>query len=583
MQKNTLLFKKTVYTDFYTVPKRGLFMLSQLTINNFAIVQQFNLELAQGMSVITGETGAGKSIAIDALGLCLGQRADSSMIRQRQQRADVTATFLIHNNQNAKQWLQNHELDDSDNPEECILRRTINQDGRSKAFINHHQVPVAQLRELGQLLVNISGQHASQQLLKTDYQLHLLDTFCRNQNLVEELQQQFRVWKDLQNKIKEFKQACANNESKKQLLQYQVQELNEFNLQVGEFQELEETQRRLANSEELNNTAQAVLQLLSENEMANIDSMLNKTCQYIAQLSELDSRYAEIQELIDGALINVQEAVSGVEHLAANIEQDPALLAETEQRMQQAVQLAKKHQVTPEQLPQLHQQLRLELNSLVDFSESEDTLLAEEQKAAKSLAYLAQELSNKRQQGAITLAQKVTEHINLLAMENAEFKIQIESNNQQITSLGMDNIHFMLSSNLGQESQSLAKTASGGELSRIALVLQVLTAGTQSIPTLIFDEIDVGISGSTANIVGKLLRKLGQQCQVLCVTHLPQVASHGHQHYLVEKYSRDNHTETQMKALSNQDRVKELARLLGGSKITQNTLANAQEMLELAV
>ncbi|AWX14499.1 DNA repair protein RecN [Mergibacter septicus] len=558
-------------------------MLSQLRINNFAIVHQFNLELEQGMSVITGETGAGKSIAIDALGLCLGQRTEVSMIRQGQSRADVSATFLLKENLNAKQWLADHELDDNDTPDECILRRTINLDGRSKAFINNQPVTVTQLRELGQLLVNISGQHASQQLLKTDYQLNLLDHYCHNQTLVEELQQQFRQWKKVTAELEAFRQTCANNEAKKQLLQYQVQELDEFNFQVGEFQELEETQRRLANSEALTTGAQAVLQLLNDNEMANIDSMLNKTCQYIADLTELDHRYAEIHELIEAALINVQEAVNSVEHLVDKIEQDPALLAETEQRIRQAMQLAKKHQITPDELPQYHQQLRRELAGLASFSQGEESLLAAEKQIADNLAHLAQQLSNKRQQGAITLAKSITEHIKLLAMENAEFSIQISSNNQQISSSGIDQVQFMLRSNLGQESQSLTKTASGGELSRIALVLQVLTSGKQSIPTLIFDEIDVGISGATANIVGKLLRKLGEQCQVLCVTHLPQVASHGHQHYMVEKYSKDNQTETKMKCLSNAERVKELARLLGGSKITQNTLANAQEMLELAV
>ena len=556
-------------------------MLTQLTINNFAIVRQLEIELAKGMSVITGETGAGKSIAIDALGLCLGQRIETSMVREGQERAEICATFFIEPTNPAYQWLQEQELQDPDNPSDCILRRVINADGRSKAFINSTPVSASQLKEIGQYLIHINGQHASQLLLKNDYQLQLVDTFAHHNDLLAQMREDYRVWKNLQTQVKNFQQKVAENEAKKQLLQYQVEELDEFALRPNEYLELEEDQRRLSNSEQLTQLSQSALQLLSENETVSIDSMLYRATQYIDELSELDPRYVSVQTMLNDALIQVQEATSEVQHLASHIEQDPMLLQEIEQRLGQALQLARKHNVKPEELVEWHQKLKAELTTLLDFSESEERLILEEKAVFEKMQHTAKQLHESRCQAAGKLAQQVTHSIKGLAMENAEFFIEVNSDLTKVAANGADNIVFTLRSNLGQQAQPLAKVASGGELSRISLTIQVLTSDQSAIPTLIFDEVDVGISGKTASVVGKLLRQLGDKCQVLCVTHLPQVACHGHHQFNVEKFTIDDKTETKMTALSQEERVPALARLLGGSEITDLALANAQEMLDL--
>ena len=556
-------------------------MLTQLTINNFAIVRQLEIELAKGMSVITGETGAGKSIAIDALGLCLGQRIETSMVREGQERAEICASFSIEPTNPAYQWLQEQELQDPDNPSDCILRRVINADGRSKAFINSTPVSASQLKEIGQYLIHINGQHASQLLLKNDYQLQLVDTFAHHHDLLAQMREDYRTWKNLQTQVKTFQQKVTENEAKKQLLQYQVEELDEFALRPNEYLELEEDQRRLSNSEQLTQLSQSALQLLSENETVSIDSMLYRATQYIDELSELDPRYASVQTMLNDALIQVQEATSEVQHLASHIEQDPMLLQEIEQRLGQALQLARKHNVKPEELVEWHQKLKAELTALLDFSESEERLILEEKAAFEKMQHTSKQLHESRCQAAEKLAQQVTHSIKGLAMENAEFFIEVNSDLTKVAANGADNIVFTLRSNLGQQAQPLAKVASGGELSRISLAIQVLTSDQSAIPTLIFDEVDVGISGKTASVVGKLLRQLGDKCQVLCVTHLPQVACHGHQQFNVEKFTVDDKTETKMTALSQEERVPALARLLGGSEITELALANAQEMLDL--
>ena len=560
---------------------RRFFMLTQLTINNFAIVRQLEIELTKGMSVITGETGAGKSIAIDALGLCLGQRIETSMVREGQERAEICATFFIEPTNPAYQWLQEQELQDPDNPSDCILRRVINADGRSKAFINSTPVSASQLKEIGQYLIHINGQHASQLLLKNDYQLQLVDTFAHHYDLLAQMREDYRAWKNLQTQVKTFQQKVTENEAKKQLLQYQVEELDEFALRPNEYLELEEDQRRLSNSEQLTQLSQSALQLLSENETVSIDSMLYRATQYIDELSELDPRYASVQTMLNDALIQVQEATSEVQHLASHIEQDPMLLQEIEQRLSQALQLARKHNVKPEELVEWHQKLKAELTALLDFSESEERLILEEKAAFEKMQHTAKQLHESRCQAAEKLAQQVTHSIKGLAMENAEFFIEVNSDLTKVTANGADNIVFTLRSNLGQQAQPLAKVSSGGELSRISLAIQVLTSDQSAIPTLVFDEVDVGISGKTASVVGKLLRQLGDKCQVLCVTHLPQVACHGHHQFNVEKFTIDDKTETKMTALSQEERVPALARLLGGSEITELALANAQEMLDL--
>ena len=556
-------------------------MLTQLTINNFAIVRHLNLELSEGMSVITGETGAGKSIAIDALGLCLGYRSESSMIRNGADKADITATFQMQPNSPAYLWLKEHELLDEENSHECILRRMINLEGRSKAFVNNRPLPISQLRELGQYLIHLNGQHAPQLLLKSEYQLELVDNYAGIHNLLGKMQEQYNKWRKLHQQVKNFRQQCKENEARKQLLQYQVDELDEFDIKEGEFEEMEETHTRLSNSEELTEMSQSVLDLLSDDN-SNADSLIYNAIRYLEDLVDVDANYQSSLDMLNEALIQVQEASSEVRALVESIEQDPELLAELDERISRAMSLAKKHYVSPHELWQHHSVLQDELQKLVDFEDNEDQLIADEKKAYRECVALAEQIYQERVSAAQKLAEQVTSQIKALSMENGEFYIDIQHDVKKLTPNGADFVEFNLRSNLGQNAQPLAKIASGGELSRISLAVQVLTANKLSTPTIIFDEVDVGISGIAATTVGRLLRQLGNKCQVLCVTHLPQVASHGHQHFNVQKYVKDNQTETQMSLLSEQERVNALARLLGGSKITDAVLANAQEMLDLA-
>ena len=556
-------------------------MLTQLTINNFAIVRHLNLELSEGMSVITGETGAGKSIAIDALGLCLGYRSESSMIRNGADKADITATFQMQPNSPAYLWLKDHELLDEENSHECILRRMINLEGRSKAFVNNRPLPISQLRELGQYLIHLNGQHAPQLLLKSEYQLELVDNYAGIHNLLGKMQEQYNKWRKLHQQVKNFRQQCKENEARKQLLQYQVDELDEFDIKEGEFEEMEETHTRLSNSEELTEMSQSVLDLLSDDN-SNANSLIYNAIRYLEDLVDVDANYQSSLDMLNEALIQVQEASSEVRALADSIEQDPELLAELDERISRAMSLAKKHYVSPNELWRHHTVLQDELQKLVDFEDNEDQLIADEKKAYRECVALAEQIYQERVSAAQKLAEQVTSQIKALSMENGEFYIDIQHDVKKLTPNGADFVEFNLRSNLGQNAQPLAKIASGGELSRISLAVQVLTANKLSTPTIIFDEVDVGISGIAATTVGRLLRQLGNKCQVLCVTHLPQVASHGHQHFNVQKYVKDNQTETQMSLLSEQERVNALARLLGGSKITDAVLANAQEMLDLA-
>lgn len=556
-------------------------MLTQLTINNFAIVRHLNLDLSEGMSVITGETGAGKSIGIDALGLCLGYRSESGMIRNGADKADITATFTMQADSPAYLWLQEHELLDEDNPYECILRRMINLEGRSKAFVNNRPLPISQLRELGQYLIHLNGQHAPQLLLKNEYQLEIVDNYANLAPLLAKMNEQYHQWRKLHQQVKNFHQQCKENEARKQLLQYQVDELDEFSIKEGEFEEMEEMHSRLSNSEELTELSQSVLDLISDDNV-NADSLIYKAIRHLEDLIEVDQHYQSSLDMLNEALIQVQEAASEVRELANNIEQDPELLNELDERIAKTMSLAKKHYVAPNELWKHHAVLQAELQTLLDFEGNEEQLIEDEKKAYQVCINIAEEIYQKRLEAAQKLSEQVTLQIKQLSMENGEFFIAIQHDVKKLTANGADFVEFNLRSNLGQSAQPLAKIASGGELSRISLAVQVLTANKLSTPTIIFDEVDVGISGAAATTVGKLLRQLGKKCQVLCVTHLPQVASYGHHHFNVQKFVKENQTETQMTLLTEKERVNALARLLGSSKITEAVLANAQEMLDLA-
>lgn len=551
-------------------------MLAHLSVNNFAIVKSLQLELAKGMTTITGETGAGKSIAIDALGLCLGDRAEASSVRQGEEKTDISASFLLDNNINATRWLEDNDLMDGC---ECILRRVITKEGRSRAFINGSPVPASQLKALGQLLINIHGQHAHHQLMKSDYQLSMLDQYAGHVNLLNKTKNYYQTWRQSDNHLKQLTQNSQENLAQKQLLEYQIKELNDLAIGEEEFSELEQEHKRLANSGELASTCQQAIELIYEGEDVNALGILQTANHSLIQLSELDSKLSGLPDMISEAIIQLEEANSELRHYLDGIDVDPARMVYVEERFSKVMSTARKHHVMPNELYQHHQELLKQVEALDCSDEKMDALAAEvEEKRLKFLA-TAEKLNKSRQRYAKELNKLISQSMHELSMEKAKFCIDVVRDENNASPLGIDQATFLVSTNPGQPMQPIAKVASGGELSRISLAIQVITAQKVDTPSLIFDEVDVGISGPTAAVVGKMLRKLGESTQVLCVTHLPQVAGCGHQQLFVAKNTKGGKTETQMNCLDQNQRVAELARLLGGSQITDSTLANAKELL----
>ncbi len=551
-------------------------MITQLTINNFAIVDQLLVDFTTGMTAITGETGAGKSIAIDALGLCLGNRSDASAIRNGADRVDISASFVLDDTPAAHSWLTENQLDEGN---ECILRRVINQDGRSKAFINGRAVPISQLKDLGQMLIQIHGQHEHQRLLRSDYQQILLNHYMNEPTLLSQMQQAYKQWKSAAQAYQQYQASKQERDAHLQLLQYQLKELNEFSPIDGEYQLIDEEYKKLSNSEQLINLSQQSIMLLDEADEYNVNNMLNSVKQSIHELVTLDPSLNDILTMLEEAAIQIKEASYELRHYSESLELDPARVMQLEQRLSKQIALARKHHVSPEALPELHQSLLNEFKQINQQDEQGEQLQEEIKKYQQIALKLATKLHQKRLTVSKTLAKKVMAIMHELSMPNGQFSIDVVFDENRLSEDGADQICFLVSTNAGQEAQPLAKVASGGELSRIALAIQVLTAQKMDTPALIFDEIDVGISGPTAAKVGQLLRQLGESTQVITVTHLPQVAGQANQHYFVSKQTTGKQTSTDMQKLDKNGRINELARLLGGDKITDATLANAKELL----
>ncbi|WKE66558.1 DNA repair protein RecN [Gallaecimonas kandeliae] len=552
-------------------------MLAQVTISNFAIVRFLELEFAGGLTAITGETGAGKSIAIDALGLCLGDRGDAAMVRPGADKCEVAARFDISALPRAQAWLKDNELDDEG---QCILRRTISSEGRSRGYVNGQPVPLSQLKALGELLVNVHGQHAHHALLKADNQLGLLDQYAGHKALLDELRQQWRQQKTLRQELEELSASEAQREARRQLLEYQVQELDQFALEEGEYQRIEAEHHRQANAANLISESGHCLAMLSENDELNLSDMLRQVLDRLGRLQGDDPALEPILSTLHDASALVGDASVELARYQQRLEVDPESFAALEERLSQAINLARKHKVAPLELPALHQGLAEELKALTD---SDDRLLALEAELAKAKeAYLAsaRRLSQSRERHGKALAREVQKVIRELALPHAQFSLDVAfDESAQAAPGGLDKVQMLVSTNPGQPQAPIHKVASGGELSRIGLALQVLTSDRSHTPTLIFDEVDVGISGPTAAVVGKLLRSLGEGSQVFCVTHLPQVAGQGHQQLRVSKKTSKDNTETLMEPLSLEQRVDELARLLGGDVVTEASRANARELL----
>ncbi|MCG9737750.1 DNA repair protein RecN [Shewanella insulae] len=552
-------------------------MLCQLSINNFAIVRFLELDFKSGMTSITGETGAGKSIAIDALGLCLGNRADANTIRPGASKAEVSARFALNDIPLAKRWLEDNDLELD---EECILRRTIGSDGRSRAYINGNPVPLSQMRALGQLLIGIHGQHAHHAMLKSEHQLTLLDSYANHKMLLDACSASYQRFKLIQKELSQLQQSQHERIARKQLLQYQVEELDEFALGEEEFEEIEAEHKKLANGTALIQACQRTLYLLQDNEEGAIESLLNMSLDQAQELEGYDPELKGVGNMLNDALIQVQESSSELQRYLDKLELDPDHFAALEQRLSKIMMLARKHHVNAKDLYQHHQALSQELSELDSDEEKLDEIAQQLESCRESFIAHAQKLSQSRQRYAKELDKQVTRSIHELSMPKGKFIIDVQFNPEMMSPNGCDTVEFQVTTNPGQPLQPIAKVASGGELSRIGLGIQVITAKKVATPTLIFDEVDVGISGPTAAVVGKMLRALGESTQVLCVTHLPQVAGNGHQHMFVNKQSKSGQTETSMVPLDKGQRIEELARLLGGDVITNNTLANAKELLQ---
>lgn len=552
-------------------------MLTHLHISNFAIVRALEIEWQPGMTTITGETGAGKSISLDALALCLGERADGFVVRPGADKADLVATFDISNLPAAQQWLAQQDLAMG---QECIVRRVVGSEGRSRGYINGVQVPAQQLKSLGQLLLSIHGQHAHQLLLKSEHQRQLLDAFADHPLLLSSVKQLWKDWQQLKQEYQELLTSQQQREAQRQLLEYQVAELDQFAPQQDEFAELEAEHQRLSHSAGLIEASQQGLQLLIDCEEGNALSLLKQASYLLADASAVDAKLSSIEQMLQEALVQVEEASRELRRYGEKVEIDPERLSEIDERLSQWLTLSRKHQVPNDQLFLHHQHLAQQLQQLAGDDERLAELNVTIAQAARSYSEAAAQLSQERQQAALELSHKIERSMAELSMHNARFEIVVQPLAlDKANALGTDHIDFMVSTNPGQPLQPMHKVASGGELSRISLAVQVILADKVTTPTLIFDEVDVGISGPVAAGVGRLLRQLGASTQVICVTHLPQVASQGHQQMFVEKYTDGVHTETRMRTLFDDERVQEIARLLAGENVSASAIANARELL----
>ncbi len=551
-------------------------MLTHIVVKDLVIVSTLELELGPGMTALTGETGAGKSILIDAVGLTLGDKADASMIRAGCDRAEVSAAFDLGRCPEALAWLRQQELDDGD---ECVVRRVLARGGRARAFINGRSVGSAQLSALGDLLVDIHGQHAHQSLLRPAAQRGLLDGYGGHQDLAAEVAGDWQRFRDLDTRWHRLTAAREAREARLELLRFQVGELDGLALVEGELDALDGEQRRLANLGKLQQTTAAMLELFSEGEPALRDQ-LGHAGGELADLAAIDPRLCETHELIDGATVQVEEAASNLRQYLDDLDMDPAQLAQIEDRLSRIHEMARKYRVLPQQLPETLQDLRTELAELEQAAGSLDALAGEREAARSAFMNHAAALTRARRQAAERLGTTVTAAMQGLGMVGGELAIGVDTGDEASAGAhGLDAVVFQVSANPGQPLQPLAKVASGGELSRISLAIQVATAECGSIPTLVFDEVDVGIGGGIAEIVGRLLRRLGESRQVLCVTHLPQVAAQAHGQLQVRKRALDGQTYTEITPLAAKQRIEEIARMLGGTEITPTTRAHAAEML----
>ena len=552
-------------------------MLVHLSVHNYAIVEHLDLELARGMSVITGETGAGKSIMLDALGLALGDRADSGVVRPGADKADILATFDLADIPEARSWLAERDLE-SDSP--CILRRVITAEGRSRGYINGTPCTLGDLKAMGELLIDIHSQHEHQSLLKTDTHRRLLDEYAGASDLARQVQLAAQRWRQTRVELERLSNSGDEQRARHQLLSYQLEELDNLGLGDNELEQLEQEHKSLTNAEALFGICRQVIDQCSESDSGNVLNALTASLHRLTAIASAPRALGEAANMLASAQIQVEEAVGELNRFLDNFDADPMRLQVLEERLDTIYTLARKHRVQPAELPHLQQRLMEEIEGLNASDESIERLGEELAAYAKHYQVKAEELSALRQQAAKQLASAVEVEIQRLGMPGGRFCIELNPiTSGELSPYGLEMVELLVSANPGLPLKGLAKVASGGELSRISLAIQVITAQTSRIPTLVFDEVDVGIGGPTAEIVGQLLRRLGERGQVLTVTHLPQVAAQGHHHLFVHKVRESDSTHTAVASLGKRERVEEVARMLGGIDLTKESLAHARKMV----
>ena len=552
-------------------------MLTNLQIRDFAIVDQIDVEFEAGMTVLTGETGAGKSILVDAIGLVLGERGSAQLVRDGAKRAEFTAEFDVSDVKAAKNWLEEQALDVDD---ACLLRRIINADGRSRAFINGNSVPLSQLKSLGELLLDIHGQHFHQSLGHRSIQRELLDHFGGLLEKRAATERSFAMWKTTADKLRQLTEAETDRTSRLELLSFQLQEMDSLALADGEVAELHGERQKLQNSGRLAEGVGGALQFLFESDTTNANRLVADAIRAIEPLLDFDSTLEPVLEMLNSASIQVSEAAESLRRYSDTIDMDPRRRDWVEERLDTIQTVSRKHRVSADELPALTDKLRQEHGELSHAEERGRELEQQTEAAKTEFLKHAGALSSARQKAANRFAAAVTDAMKGLGMPGGVFEVSLgRLDDASARSWGVDEIDFLISANPGQVPQPLAKIASGGELSRMSLAIQVIASDGSAIPTMVFDEVDSGVGGGVAEMVGRRLQELGASRQVLCVTHLPQVASLADRHYRISKVSDGTSTRTRLHILNKDERVQELARMLGGVEITQKTLAHAAEML----
>lgn len=552
-------------------------MLNHIQIRDFAIIDAVELELDSGLTVLTGETGAGKSILVDALLLAAGGRAGAEVVRHGAERAEVSATFAVDGNAEALAWLSEQSIEHDG---ECILRRIVSSDGRSRAYVNGQSMPVQALRRLGEALVDVHGQMEYQSLMRRAAQRELLDRNGDHHELVEAVTKQWQSLSTLREERDRAAASVQDREARLELLKYHLTELQALDLKPGEIEELAAERLRLSQRGRLAEGARAIVQLLRETEDFSAEQAVSRALSIARTLNDLDAHFAPITQLIDESLIALREGVESVERYESDLDADPGRQEWVEQRLAAIEAIARKHRIEPAELLTTQAELSSEFERLQTLEASLESIEARLAQADKAFRATCAKLSAARRAAAKELNERVSTLMQTLGMPGGRFQVEIaplaaEAAGQH----GADEVEFLVSANPGQPPRPLAKVASGGELSRISLAVQVAAAQTDTLPCLVFDEVDAGVGGGVAEIVGRQLHTLGDRTQVLCVTHLPQVASQAHAHVRVAKLTDGKTTRTSLHPLSEAERVEEIARMLGGVDITAKAREHAAEML----